>query len=55
MKMGLAYLISQQQEDGGFGQGGGWRQNVEGGNGRVEGKEVKDPPDVGNTWFGPAQ
>lgn len=48
-KKGLAYLISQQHENGGFGQGGGWRLNSENPTGRVEGKEVKDPPDVGNT------
>lgn len=49
---GLEYLVTQQHETGGFGQGGGWRQSAEAnpqGNGRVEGKEVKDPPDVGNT------
>jgi prenyltransferase/squalene oxidase-like repeat protein len=49
VKKGLAYLISQQHETGGFGQGGGWRVNVEGQSGRVEGTDVKDPPDVGNT------
>lgn len=48
-KKGLAYLVSQQNENGGFGQGGGWRLAGQGANGRVEGKEVKDPPDVGNT------
>src|SRR6516164_964016 len=45
---GLDYLISQQHEDGGWGQGGGWRQADQGG-GRVEGPEVADPSDVGNT------
>lgn len=49
VKKGLAYLISQQHETGGFGQGGGWRLSAEGQSGRVEGTEVKDPPDVGNT------
>src|SRR5262245_61739874 len=44
---GLAYLVKQQHADSGWGQGGGWR-TVEGG-GRIEGREVKDPPDVGNT------
>ena len=43
---GLAYLVGQQHESGGWGQGGGWR-NVD--QGRVEGGEVKDLPDVGNT------
>jgi hypothetical protein len=45
-KKGLAYLASQQQASGGWGQGGGWRS---GEGGRVEGAEVQDPPDVGNT------
>jgi hypothetical protein len=45
---GLAYLVSQQHEDGGWGQGGGWRQADQGG-GRVEGADVADPSDVGNT------
>src|SRR4051812_11136852 len=48
VKKALAYLISQQQENGGWGQGGGWRSSGKGG-GRVEGKDVKDPPDVANT------
>ena len=46
-KKGLAYLVSQQQANGGWGQGGGWRTASEGG--RVEGGQVQDPPDVGNT------
>lgn len=45
---GLKYLISQQHEDGGWGQGGGWRSADQGG-GRVEGAGVQDPSDVGNT------
>jgi hypothetical protein len=45
---GLAYLIGQQHEDGGWGQGGGWRQADQGG-GRIEGADVADPSDVGNT------
>jgi len=44
---GLAYLISQQHENGGWGQGGGWR-TVQGG-GRTEGANVEDPPDVAST------
>lgn len=48
VKKGLAYLINQQHPDGGWGQGGGWRQDVKGG-GRVEGPEVADPSDLGNT------
>jgi hypothetical protein len=51
---GIAYLVGQQHEDGGWGQGGGWRQapmnNKTGkAGGRVEGKDVADPSDVGNT------
>jgi hypothetical protein len=45
---GLAYLVDQQDASGGWGQGGGWRQN-RGGNGRVDGSDVKDIPDLGNT------
>ena len=43
---GLAYLLSQQQPNGGWGQGGGWRS---GQGGRVEGPNVQDPPDVAST------
>jgi len=48
VRKALAYLVSQQDASGGWGQGGGWRQNLQG-NGRVEGKDVKDPLDLGNT------
>jgi hypothetical protein len=48
VKKGLAYLVSQQHDDGGWGQGGGWRTNTQGG-GRIEGKDVADPSDVANT------
>jgi hypothetical protein len=48
VQRGLEYLVSQQHKDGGWGQGGGWRQNLEG-SGRVEGEQVVDPPDLGNT------
>ena len=44
---GLEYLVSQQKENGGWGQGGGWRTATQGG--RVEGPDVQDPPDVANT------
>jgi hypothetical protein len=44
---GLAWLAAQQNPDGGWSQGGGWRTVEQGG--RVEGKEVADPSDVGNT------
>jgi hypothetical protein len=46
VQKGLAYLAKQQHANGGWGQGGGWRTS---GQGRVEGAEVQDPPDVGNT------
>jgi hypothetical protein len=48
---GLAWLIKAQNADGGWGQGGGWRMNVQqGGNrGRIEGDNVADPSDIGNT------
>jgi hypothetical protein len=46
---GLEYLLSQQHSDGGWGQGGGWRQNNSNGGGRVEGQNVEDPSDLGNT------
>jgi hypothetical protein len=48
VKKGLGYLVNQQHEDGGWGQGGGWRQGDKGG-GRVEGANVADPSDLGNT------
>src|SRR5436190_366036 len=48
IKKGLAYLANQQNEDGGWSQGGGWRIGAQGG-ARVEGKQVSDPSDVGNT------
>ena len=47
VKKGLEYLVKQQHSNGGWGQGGGWR-TVENG-GRIEGAQVQDPPDVGNT------
>jgi hypothetical protein len=43
----LEYLISQQHENGGWGQGGGWRTSQ--GGGRIEGADVQDPPDVAST------
>jgi hypothetical protein len=51
VKNGLAWLAKAQNADGGWGQGGGWRINVQGerNNGRVEGAEVPDPSDIGNT------
>jgi hypothetical protein len=50
VKNGVAYLIKTQQEDGGWAQGGGWRTTGANG-GRVEGKNVEDPSDIGNTCF----
>ncbi|MBA4062307.1 MAG: hypothetical protein C0501_01110 [Isosphaera sp.] len=49
VKKGLEYLVKGQQDDGGWNQGGGWRNNT--GGGRVEGKNVEDPSDIGNTCF----
>ncbi len=48
VKKGLSYLVNQQHKDGGWGQGGGWRQGGNAG-GRVEGADVADPSDLGNT------
>ncbi len=51
-KKGLEYLVKNQQEDGGWNQGGGWRTAIDPkAGGRVEGKTVEDPSDVGNTCF----
>jgi hypothetical protein len=47
LKAGLEYLLQHQQSGGGWGQGGGWRQNAA--KGRVEGANVEDPADLGNT------
>jgi hypothetical protein len=44
---GLAYLISQQHENGGWGQGGGWRSSK--GGRTPETANVEDPPDVAST------
>lgn len=47
---GLQYLLKQQHEDGGFGQGGGWRQDThKGGGSRIESQDLADPSDMGNT------
>jgi len=50
VKNGIEFLVKSQQEDGGWSQGGGWRTTAQGG-GRVEGKNVEDPSDIGNTCF----
>jgi hypothetical protein len=49
VKKGLEFLVKGQQDDGGWNQGGGWRNST--GGGRVEGKNVEDPSDIGNTCF----
>ena len=49
LRAGLEYLRKQQQSDGGWGQGGGWRQGRDQQGGRVEGANVEDPADLGNT------
>src|SRR5688572_13002529 len=51
VKNGLAWLAKVQNTDGGWGQGGGWRTNLQndGAGGRVEGANVPDPSDLGNT------
>jgi hypothetical protein len=48
---GLDYLVGTQHENGGWGQGGGWRTSSQkqASGGRVEGDGVEDPPDIGNT------
>ncbi|HXD88837.1 MAG TPA: prenyltransferase/squalene oxidase repeat-containing protein [Urbifossiella sp.] len=52
VKKGIDYLVKQQQEDGGWNQGGGWRTAIGPNAGsRIEGKNVEDPSDVGNTCF----
>lgn len=48
VKNGLAFLLKHQQEDGGWNQGGGWRLGKNGGS-RVDGPQVADPSDIGNT------
>ena len=50
VKKALKYLVDNQQNDGGWNQGGGWRINNTGG-GRVEGNNVEDPSDIGNSCF----
>ena len=51
IRKGLKYLASTQNEDGGWGQGGGWRINTGKGDGggRVDAKTAQDRSDVGNT------
>jgi hypothetical protein len=51
VKKGLAYLAKGQQDDGGWNQGGGWRTQLDGRGGRIEGAKVEDPSDVGNTCY----
>jgi hypothetical protein len=47
VKKGLEYLAKNQLENGGWNQGGGWRTSDNGG--RVEGAQVSDPADLGDT------
>jgi len=47
LRTGLDYLLEHQQSDGGWTQGGGWRQNLQKG-GRVE-NASNEPSDLGNT------
>jgi hypothetical protein len=49
VKKGLEYLAKAQLENGGWNQGGGWRTVDGGRGGRVEGGQVQDPADLGNT------
>ena len=49
VRVGFEYLLKQQQSDGGWGQGGGWRQSHDQQGSRVEGANVEDPADLGNT------
>lgn len=49
VRVGLEYLVQHQQPDGGWGQGGGWRQNPNAQGGRVEKPDAEDPSDLGNT------
>jgi hypothetical protein len=49
VKKGLEYLVKNQQEDGGWNQGGGWRIGNNNNGQRIEGANVEDPSDIGNT------
>jgi hypothetical protein len=49
VKKGLEYLAKAQLENGGWNQGGGWRTVEQGKGGRVEGGQVQDPADLGDT------
>jgi hypothetical protein len=49
VKKGLEYLVKNQQEDGGWNQGGGWRIGNKNNGQRIEGANVEDPSDIGNT------
>lgn len=52
IEKGLAYLVNQQLENGGWGQGGGWRNDTNSGQ-RTQGAQVgakgSEPADVANT------
>src|SRR4051812_36240400 len=47
VKKGLEYLAKAQLDNGGWNQGGGWRTVDNGG--RLEGAQVQDPADLGDT------
>lgn len=49
VEKGLSYLIAQQQDDGGWGQGGGWRTVSSGGRIQPGTQGYKEQTDVGNT------
>ncbi len=50
VRKALDWLAARQRDDGGWGQGGGWRVDTANqGGGRIEGDQVPDPSDVGNT------
>ncbi|MDQ3622756.1 MAG: hypothetical protein M3463_09735 [Verrucomicrobiota bacterium] len=44
LRAGLEYLLKQQQPDGGWGQGGGWRQGHDSKGGRSRERPSKIPP-----------
>lgn len=49
IELGLAYLVNQQHSDGGWGQGGGWRQLAGRGRSNPKANPMAERSDVGNT------